>query len=387
MIKRLLIAGVFCQSLAYAVTGNNNDLFEIGAMSDKEKILKFGLKPDSPALVVDEKDRILKYKIDPLSPLNVGFTNSEKEYNVITTNPNFELGKVGWVASDSSTFAIKKDNPLFGSASAMFQATKENQYIETIPYDVPLALKGKPCGLTFYYKSADENYKVMLVSEQGEIIAGTEQILRTFLVPNKTMVAFTCPSDKKIKVRITSSNKAAPIVLDRFFLGEKEPEKPAPVPEKPEEKEEYGFYGSITIYGSSPCVWKVFPIGYKIPDENPKCDSLFVLERLGKVESAGKLPMIRFPKMPEGTYLFVLAGSFTSLGPKCQVKFQTDDDELESGIKNNYVVTEYENFEVKDRRFYVTIKNNNITNPLIPCELPSIVDEQRFRISVYRFPL
>lgn len=145
-----------------------------------------------------------------------------KEVNLLP-NGGFENGLAGWTATGTSTLTKDTSTPMFGKASATWNAAALGEKLQSGVFPVTQGMKGKTCLIEAQYKgdglNADEI--AMAVVNEGATVLATINITPT--ANDQTFSAqmnFSCPSTGSIGVEFESL-VADPdgIELDSLFLG------------------------------------------------------------------------------------------------------------------------------------------------------------------------
>jgi len=133
-------------------------------------------------------------------------------------NNKAEEGTAFWSETGGGTFTTTTTaaNVGNGLASFSFDASANNDYLESDIRTIPSGLYGANCLAEFYYKGFDSNITAQ-VHDGTNVIASRALVAATGFV--KEQLNFICPSSGNFKLRFLASANAAIGYLDEVHLG------------------------------------------------------------------------------------------------------------------------------------------------------------------------
>lgn len=158
-----------------------------------------------------------------------------KQYENLVSNFDIEQGLTPYVYTVGTTSLAIPSNipvnekPIEGLSSLLFDATAQNDFIETPLITIPPILMGQVCMIKVSIRGGDANLQLQVVNGAGTIV-GFKQ-LAVFADTTPQFITFNCPTQAAItgtpalgqlKIRIIQSTavNAALATLDSFYLGE-----------------------------------------------------------------------------------------------------------------------------------------------------------------------
>lgn len=234
--------------------------------------------------------------------------------NLLTSDDNSDFEQcsggtcAGWTASGGSV-STESSTPLFGSKSAIFDASALNQTFSSTAKSIPEGLKNQNCLAMVAYKfsGSDGDYKLQ-VYDGSTVLA--EQALSPSTTAAVGYVGFECPSTGTVLTRLIAgvSNPAA-ITLDGSAAGAGQVQLGSNILLAQVANSE--FYGSVYFPVAANCQWSTSSGSFASYAADSDCTLPAGGNVKGKASApATKIPAIKLDNLPKGVYKFIAYGEF-----------------------------------------------------------------------------
>lgn len=318
MFKKLL--GLLLVTSAVAQTSTiRQDKLKMGRGSGTDKIIEFdnGTPATNPKIKWNNSGGAIQISNDGSTYVTVGAGGSggggSGGINILS-NADFELGIAsGWSNSGGSYSTASGANILYGSVSALFDASATSQYVRSTLTAIPNGLKSQNCMGSMYYLGGDALLTAQ-VTDGTNVLAS--KVLTTVTIPSKIFLNFPCPASGSLRFEVVSTGNAAQIAIDQVHLGEAL---------NVAQISQAEYVGSVKWVSATNCMWsstsnKTF--GSYSADSDCTTPTGGSLEGAGEAP-ATKIPAIKLSNMKPGRYFFHATGDFVSETPgfNCAFRF------------------------------------------------------------------
>jgi hypothetical protein len=223
MFKKIILGLFLLTSTALAQTSIiRQDSLKMGrgTATDKSIVFDKGSGATNPAIKWNNTSSALQFTNDGTNYLDFGSGSGGSGGYSVLVNGDFETGvSTGWTYSGATvTAATSGSNLLIGGKSAVFDATANNEYIQSSDYTLPNGLLGRNCYAQILYKGGDSNLSLQVLDGSDNVLGSTALVAATN--PVKAYFNFICPTSGSIQLKVKASADAAAIALDSMFLGE-----------------------------------------------------------------------------------------------------------------------------------------------------------------------
>jgi hypothetical protein len=224
MFKKILLAlgllGAASVNAQSSVIRQDNVKVGRGTATDKSITFDKGSGASNPAIKWNNTSSALQFTNDGTNYLDFGSGSGGSGGYSVLVNGDFETGvDTGWTYSGSTvTAATSGSNLLIGGKSAVFDATANNEYIQSSDYTLPNGLYGRNCYAQILYKGGDANLSLQVLDGSDNVLGSTALVAATN--PVRAYFNFICPTSGSIQLKVKASADAAAIALDSMFLGE-----------------------------------------------------------------------------------------------------------------------------------------------------------------------
>jgi hypothetical protein len=242
-------------------------------------------------------------------------------------NVGFENGQAKWKKSAGGSWAVvtSGSNLLVDSASLTFDAAASGDYVESILYPVPEALKGKPCLASIEQKGADSNLEL-------RVLDGSNVVLAQIGLATSNKINFNCPSSGSIKLRVHAIGNAALVALDKSHLGSSS---------ELFQISQASHVGTVAYPGTLNCAFQITGSGsYQSFPADSDCPVATATGAL--LAPATKIPGFQILVEAGSVYKLKAKGSFYNTTPanNCTAKWRfSDGTETSNGSSGGFALT------------------------------------------------